>query len=85
MHSVHKHYSWLAALLIALDLLEVHGPDGQIALVNTHEIATLREPATFDLRRHFAKGSRCIILTTDGKFLAVVETCAELRAALRDR
>ena len=70
---------------MALELLEVHGPDGQTAFINTHEIATLREPATFDLRRHFARGTRCIVLTTDGKFLAVVETCGELRALLSGR
>ena len=72
-------------MLVAIDLLEVHGPDGQTAFINTHEIASLREPTTFDLRRHFPKGSRCIILTTDGKFLAVVETCGELRALLSGR
>lgn len=73
------------ALMVALDLLEVHGPDGQVAFINAHEIATLREPVTFDLRRHFAKGTRCIVLTTDGKFLSVTETCGEIRAALRER
>lgn len=60
----------------------MHGPDGQIALINTHEIASMRAPNSGDLGRHFAKGSRCIVLTTDGKFLAVVETCGELRATL---
>lgn len=77
---------WLAfVLLAAIELLEVHGPDGQVAMINTHEIATLREPAAFDLRRHFARGTRCIVLTTDGKFLAVTESCGELRAMLRER
>ena len=77
---------WLAAaLLIALDLLEVHGPDGQIALVNVNEIASIRAPTAADLGRHFAKGAKCVLLTTDGKFLAVVETCAEIRKALDAR
>lgn len=75
----------MVALLVALDLLEVHGPDGQTAFINTHEIASMRAPNSGDLGWHFAKGSKCIILTTDGKWLAVVETCAELRAALNGR
>ena len=72
-------------MLIALELLEVHGPDGQVALINTHEIASIREPNAADLGRRFAKGSRCVVLTTDGKWLAVTETCAELRALLSGR
>lgn len=75
----------IAVLIAALDLLEVHGPDGQMAFVNVHEIASIRAPTTFDLGRHFAKGSKCVLLTTDGKFLAVVETCAEIRALLSPR
>lgn len=75
---------WALAILIALDLLEVHGPDGQTAFVNVHEIASLRAPNYADLGR-FAKGSHCIVLTTDGKFLAVVEPCSELRARLSER
>ena len=63
----------------------MHGPDGQIALVNVNEIASIRAPTAIDLGRHFAKGSKCVLLTTDGKFLAVVETCAEIRKALDAR
>ena len=85
MHSVHKHYSWIVLLLVALDLLEVHGPDGQTALINIHEIASIRAPNATDLGRHFARGARCIVLTTDGKWLAVTETCSEIRAALSGR
>lgn len=60
----------------------MHGPDGQVAFINTHEIASIRLPSAADLGRHFAKGTRCVLLTTDGKFLAVVETCGEIRALL---
>ena len=70
------------ALLIALDLLEVHGPDGQTAFLNSHEITALRAPTKSDMTRHFPKGSGCIVTLTDSKFVAVVETCAELRATL---
>lgn len=72
-------------MLVAVQLLEVHGPDGQIALINTHEIASIRAPSAADLGRHFAKGARCVVLTTDGKFLAVTETCTEIRRALDTR
>jgi hypothetical protein len=67
--------------LAFIALLEVHGPDGQTAYVNEHEISTLREPAAHDLR-HFARGTHCIVVTTNGKFVATVETCATLRQRL---
>lgn len=64
-------------------LLELHGPDGQRAYVAPRQIASLRTPTAFDLQRHFAAGTKCIVLTTDGKFVAVVETCAAIRELMR--
>lgn len=69
------------ALLIALDLIELHGPDGQTAYVNAHEISTLRAPNSTDLGRSFARGVHCIVSTTNGKFIAATEPCT----AIRDR
>lgn len=72
---------WLigVAWLVAVDLIEVHGPDGQRAYVNTHEISSLREPADKDLRQHFPPKVHCVVMTTNGKFLAVTETCDQIR------
>lgn len=63
----------------ALTLVELHGPEGQRYYLNPVEISTIREPVGNDLR-HFSKGTRCLIVTTNGKFLAVHETCDEVRA-----
>jgi len=71
-----------AAVLAALELIEVHGPNGSIAYVNVHEISSLREPSEADIGRHFAAGTHCVVVTTNGKFLAVRETCAVLRDRL---
>lgn len=69
----------LAALLAALDLVELHGPEGQKAYVNSHEISSLREPTAGDLKRTFPRNTRCIVVTTNAKFMAVVETCTQIR------
>jgi hypothetical protein len=67
----------LAAALIAL--VELHGPDGQRYYVNPAEISSVREPVT---REHFAAGTHCIIVTTNGRFLATREGCEEVRQAV---
>ena len=69
---------WLA-LLISIELIEIHGPDGQVAYVNTHEISSLRAPTHRDLADHFTKGARCIVVTTNGKFIAATETCETVK------
>lgn len=75
----------LAAPLIAagVRLVELHGADGQRYLLNAAQITTIREPSAYDLRQHFAAHSSCIILTTDGKFIATRETCDEVREKVR--
>lgn len=71
---------WLV-LFVTLELLELHGPEGQTVWVNTHEITAIRAPNRADLAR-FTKGAGCIITLTDTKFLAVVETCSTIRDKL---
>lgn len=65
-----------------LELLELHGPDGQTAWVAPAQITSLRAPTATDLGRHFARGSRCIVTLTDSKFVAVVEDCPAIRGML---
>lgn len=67
-----------------VELIELHGPNGQISYLNPREISSLRQPINSDLERHFAKGTRCIAVTTNGKFLATRETCQEIRHLLLD-
>lgn len=69
---------WPRLLLATVQLLELHGPDGQKAFLNTHEISTLREPTMADLRR-FTRGVHCVVSTTNGKVLSVVEPCDYIR------
>ena len=77
---------WLVLpLAVALQLLELHGPDGQVAWVNSHEITALRAPTKTDMTRYFPRKSGCIITLTDGKFLAVIETCPSIRDRLRQQ
>lgn len=62
-------------ILIKVEFLELHGPYGQRSFVNINEISSLREPIKGDIVKHFPPTVKCIVVTTNGKFLSVVETC----------
>lgn len=72
----------LATCSAALELLELHGPDGQAYYVAPAHISSLRQPAKSDVERHFPPHTRCLIVTTNGKFLAAIETCDDIRNRL---
>lgn len=65
-----------------LELIEVHGPDGQVTWVNANEISSLRAPSSLDLKRYFPPGTHCVISTTNGKFVACIESCQDIRNRL---
>jgi hypothetical protein len=71
---------WLVAALLAL--IEVHGPTHQRIFINPREITSLREPL---LKDGFARGTRCLIYLTNRNFIAVTETCDQVRDKLRTR
>lgn len=66
----------------AVELIELHGPEGQRAYVNTLSIASLREPSDTDLRTHFARGTHCVVVLMSGRFMAVAESCNEVRTLM---
>lgn len=67
-------------LLIAgpIDLLTLHGPEGQQILLNPAQVTTMRSPQGGDLG-HFALGTHCVIVMTSGKFVPVREDCNNVR------
>jgi hypothetical protein len=66
--------------LILLLFIELHGPTGQVLHVNAAEISTLREPISAD--GHWARGTHCIIVMTNGKVIGVAEDCATVEHKL---
>lgn len=75
--------AYLAAIVLAnfIDLVQLTGPDGQKVFVNPMEITTLRVLSKLAVvSEHFPKGSHCVIVTTNGKFLPVQETCERVAA-----
>src|SRR5215203_632991 len=60
-------------LVIALLLL--HGPTGREIRVNSRSVTTLHASVPGQPNKALADGANCLINTTDGKFISVVETC----------
>ena len=69
---------WLLAIAL---LIELQGAGGQIIYVNPSQIVNIRKPYGID-QGHWPQGTRCVILTTDGKYFTVVETCEAVRKKL---
>jgi hypothetical protein len=55
----------------------LHGPDNQPIDINPDQVVSVRQPRASE--GHFQKGIRCLVITADGKFVAVMETCDEIR------
>jgi hypothetical protein len=76
----------LATILLAtIELVALHGPDGQSVWVNVAQITSIRSPLAADQDQHFAKGTRCIVVMVSGKFVATREDCSEVRALINWR
>jgi hypothetical protein len=57
---------------VLYSLLLLHGPGEQMIVINPEHVVELRVPKE---EEHFARGTRCIVNTTDGKFATVKEEC----------
>lgn len=68
----------LAALLVTLT-----GPDGRHIDVNAKRVVSTREPHHVD-KKHIAEKIKCMVHTSDGKFIAVVEDCKTVRRLIED-
>lgn len=56
-------------------LLLLHGPTGREIRVNPRHVASLHAPLPGQSNKVLADRIGCLINTTDGKFVGVVETC----------
>jgi uncharacterized protein YlzI (FlbEa/FlbD family) len=66
--------------IITFHLIVAHQPNGQELFINPDEIVALRaQPQT---EGHLKEGVRCIVSTTDGKFLTVTEECQVIQMEL---
>lgn len=71
----------IKALLIAFRLIQLTGPEGQVIILDTEKITTLREPREGQLA---APATKCHVFTVDGKNINVIEPCTQIRKMLEE-
>jgi hypothetical protein len=60
-------------VVVAVDLIQVTGLDGEAIAINPTEVVGIRAPRKH--HRVLPPLANCAIMTTDGKFVAVLENC----------
>ena len=63
------------------ELLQLLGTEGQVVWISPAAIVSMRRPRDGE---HFHKDTHCVVTTVDGKFIAVMDTCADIAARIRN-
>lgn len=69
--------------VVAVTIIILHSLTGAEISVNPEAIVSMRDGQ--HTGQHVAKEVECVITTADGKFISVLETCAEVRALIEHR
>ena len=70
-------------LAAAVTIIVLHSLTGAEISLNPEQIVALRDGE--HTGQHLAKEVECVITTSDGKFISVVETCARVRELIEHR
>lgn len=65
----------LAAGPTVASLILLHGPTGREIRINPRNVTSLQSPQSPGKNQVLIDGVNCLINTSDGKFVSVVETC----------
>jgi len=69
---------------IILKLIVLHAPDGDEIDVNPEQITAIRDKKSEEDNKFVVGTVNCILNTSDGKFVSVVESCEEVRRLIRE-
>ena len=76
------------AILLALVFIQLTLADGAKVYVNpafVQRVYPTKEAVEGGVNQMVVKGTKCIVVMNDGKFMAVIETCEQVRAKLEGR
>jgi hypothetical protein len=68
---------------LAAGLVLLHSPNGHGILINPAAVTSMQAAVPGKANANISEAVRCLINTSDGKFVAVIETCDQVREALR--
>lgn len=70
---------------VTLALVLLHGPNGHEILINPATVTSMHAAIEGQKNQLVTDEVRCIINTSDGKFVSVVETCDVIRELFRHK
>jgi hypothetical protein len=65
--------------VLTLGLVLLHGLDGREIYINPETVTTMRAPIHGKENKVISAETQCVLNTTDGKFISVIETCDKVR------
>jgi hypothetical protein len=68
-----------------IGLVLLHAPQGHDIYINPSSVTTMRAAVPGKSNELVTDEVKCLLNTSDGKFISVIETCEEVRALLRGR
>ena len=75
----------MSFLLALTAVILLHDLEGREIRVNPDQVTHLRAAKLGETDKLFPAHAKCMVNLADGKFLAVVETCAEIQRMLEQR
>jgi hypothetical protein len=69
--------------VIAVVLVLLHSPSGRDILINPAAVTSMQAAIEGKKNERIAEEVRCLINTSDGKFVSVVEPCERVRELFR--
>ncbi len=83
-----KRHAWCSALLwmpIATQMIVLHGLDGREIVIVQSQVTVLYGAAPDKPNKRMSEGVNCVIGLTDGRFVSVIESCAEVRILMEEK
>jgi hypothetical protein len=74
----------ITVLLVAAKLIGVHSLDGHEIAISPQQVTSLRAARPHKPNELVAPHVHCLVGLTDGKFVSVTESCAEVREMLEN-
>jgi len=71
-------------IAVVLRIIVVHSPGGGEIDINPNGIVSMRSEYRKGEDRMFTENTNCMINTSDGRFISVVESCAEVRKLIEE-
>ena len=70
--------------VVASIWIVLHGPGGYEVNINPKRITSMRGGVPGSANKFIHDDAHCVVNTDDGKFIAVIETCEQVRKVIRE-